>query len=111
MRAGRQYLSLDHYDNLTTNLGRPEVPIASALLREVATPCGDLADVSVSGPRIPWQSAFCSHFLLQLRRFAHDRKRQIQGTILGADFNRLGLDSSDSQGVDKNRGDSEERRV
>jgi hypothetical protein len=60
-----------------------------------------LAGVSVSGPRIPRQSAFCSHFLLQLRRFAHDRKRQILGTIFWAYSKVLGLDSSDSQGVDK----------
>src|SRR5690242_1115924 len=71
----------------TTKPGRQEVPIAWAISPPAATPCGKLAGVSVSSPRIPRQSAFCSHFLLQVRRFVHDRKRQIPGTIFTSFFN------------------------
>jgi hypothetical protein len=48
----------------------PKVPIASRVFRRVPARVSRIAGVSVYGPCKPWQSAFCSHPVLQVRRFA-----------------------------------------
>ena len=52
----------------------PKVPIASRVFRRVPARVSRIAGVSVYGPCKPWQSAFCSHRVLQVRRFAHGQK-------------------------------------
>src|ERR1700704_1216090 len=46
----------------------PKVPIASRVFRRVPARVSRIAGVSVYGPCKPWQSAFCSHPVLQVRR-------------------------------------------
>jgi hypothetical protein len=58
-------------------LARPEVPAAFGLSAGARTMAGRIAGVSVSGPRIPREGAFCSHLMLHLRRFADIRENKI----------------------------------
>jgi hypothetical protein len=55
----------------------PEVPTVFGLSDYGWTVAGRFAGVSVSGPRIPREGAFCSHLMLHLRRFADIRENKI----------------------------------
>jgi hypothetical protein len=51
------------------DLATPKVPIASRVFCGAPAGVSRFAGVSVCGPWNPWQSAFCSPAVLQVRRF------------------------------------------
>ncbi len=76
---------------------RPEVPAAPRVLQGASSTPGRIAADSVAAPRIPRQSAFCSHFMLHLRRVENRPNHYISGAAFRIIFKHLHVHSSDSQ--------------
>ena len=88
-QSGRVEVQLHLAGSRQQMLATAKVPIASRVFRSVPARVSRIAGVSVCGPWNPWQSAFCSPPVLQLRRFAHGRKRKFWNQSLYLFFKYL----------------------
>src|SRR5262249_37335322 len=89
-------------DKLTTK----EVPSAWEVSAGRWATVGRMTADSVCLPRNLRRSAFCSHLMLRVRRFAGEPKGPESGTNFPGYSKDLTSDSSDSQRVDKFADDS-----
>jgi hypothetical protein len=83
-----------------------EVPIVPTLSTGAPTTARRIAALSVWGSKIPRESAFCSHWMLQSRRTYPELGRKISKVIFPANNNEITSNSSDSQWAYKFADDS-----
>jgi hypothetical protein len=74
-----------------------EVPVVPTLSTGAPTTAGRIAALSVLGSKIPRESAFCSHRMLQSRRTYPALGHKILKVIYSANNNGITSNSSDSQ--------------